>query len=99
DCQLYNVTIEIEDLVGGSVGESLTEAGEYGVKLYPNPSNGNFTISTSETIESIEILNVMGQAVAVSSDANINITLSAGTYFVKVVTAEGNSYIEKMIVK
>jgi hypothetical protein len=41
----------------------------------------------------------MGQAVAVSSDANININLSAGTYFVKVVTAEGNSYIEKMIVK
>ena len=95
DCQLYNVSIK----VAGGVGENLTNSVEKGIKLAPNPSDGEFTITTAETIESIEIMNLMGQIVGVSSDANINVSLSAGTYFVRVITAEGNSYIEKMVVK
>ena len=67
--------------------------------IHVKSGDGEFTITTAETIESIEILNLMGQIVGVSSDANINVSLSAGTYFVRVITAEGNSYIEKMVVK
>ena len=102
DCQLYNVTIDVTPRATTpeeNVGNELTENDAEGVKLAPNPSDGNFTIFTSETIETIEILNLMGQIVAVSSDANIKVNLAEGAYFVRILTAEGNSYIEKMVVK
>jgi hypothetical protein len=53
--------------------------------LYPNPTNGVFTLSSSETVELVEVFNQVGQKVADFGQVNtIDISnLSDGIYTVK----------------
>ena len=73
------------------------------ISAYPNPSNGNFTINSSEKIAQIEIINVLGEKVY-SSQINSekkDINLSPqpkGVYFVK-VQSEGSVYINTIVIQ
>mgnify|MGYP000241745560 CR=1 FL=1 len=55
------------------------------VNIYPNPTNGVFTISSSESIELVEVFNQVGQKVANFGHVNtIDISnLSNGVYTIK----------------
>lgn len=83
-----------------SIGETNIESE---IAIYPNPSNGIFTINTNATpISHIEIYNVLGEIVYQSAfaDAKLEIDLgsqSKGVYFVQIVD-ENNSISNKKII-
>ena len=77
------------------------------VKVYPNPTNGNITISNFQNIESntITIYNVLGKLVKQISvrqnPSKLNLDLSAlddGVYLIKVLDKNGASKTQKLII-
>jgi endonuclease I/chitodextrinase len=70
-------------------------------KMYPNPSNGNFSIDNSNKAFSIEIYNVLGQKVFEIKNADgsaLSVTnLNKGVYLVK-ITDDSKSLIKKLII-
>ena len=70
-------------------------------KMYPNPSNGNFSIDNSNKAFSIEIYNILGQKVFERKNAdgsNLSVTnLNKGVYMVK-ITDDSKSLIKKLII-
>ena len=74
--------------------------------IYPNPTSGNFVISSDKFIMkgNVEILNILGETVFkenISNESKIEISLknvSSGIYFVKVFDGEV-SFCKKLIVE
>ncbi|MBE0649282.1 MAG: T9SS type A sorting domain-containing protein [Bacteroidales bacterium] len=75
-------------------GISNNEAVTGRVEVFPNPSNGLFTVSAEKTIENVELLNQNGVTVysenVNAKKAMLNIRLPRGMYFVKVTLAGEN---------
>ena len=74
------------------------------ISIYPNPSLGIFTLSSSKKILSIEISDVLGNIIFKSVIKNlqpeINISSqSKGIYFVKVTDDKGNFGVKKIILQ
>jgi len=72
-------------------------------KVYPNPTSGNLTISLTDNIKSIEIINLLGENIYCSLTNNnqtkteIDLTsIPKGIYFVKVDNGE-KVFIEKIV--
>ncbi len=71
--------------------------------LYPNPNNGAFTIKSSQLINKVEVVSVLG-AVVYYQEINNSIfqvqlnDLSQGLYFVKLFTDNGTG-LQRIIVK
>ena len=64
------------------------------ISFYPNPINDQLTISTSQTIETIGIYNLLGQHINAFSVDHTTCTIDftekpSGTYFLKVHTNDG----------
>ena len=82
---------------------------EDAVVVYPNPSNGQFTIDVvlgqASTVE-VQVYNLVGEQVFTTTEADVtNLTTDvslenqvAGVYLVKVITANG-THTEKVLVK
>lgn len=74
------------------------------VQVYPNPSNGVFTVSNNDAIEAaVSVVDVTGRVVFVAAPSNENIQVDLsqelpGIYFVNVVRA-GITTVEKVIIK
>jgi len=71
------------------------------ISIYPNPSNGVFTISGIEVNASINIYNAIGELVKSiqSTDNNTTVDLSDysnGIYFIKIKNNKGEA-IQKLI--
>ena len=81
---------------------SRPEAAGNGICLYPNPSQGAFTIEGLQTHATLRFVNLQGQTVAtrqVSGSGRISAAdLAAGLYQVHVQTAEGTS-VQKLVVE
>lgn len=75
------------------------------ISIYPNPNNGMFTISTSASIESlnITIMNALGQTVKTETIKNSNQTtidmsmMSKGVYYLKANTDEGTKLFKVIL--
>ena len=74
------------------------------IAIFPNPTIGNFNIDLGkeQTNVSIEIFNSLGQKIASKNYAytktiNQQINASAGIYFLKISTAEGNFTTAKIV--
>ena len=70
--------------------------------MYPNPSNGNFSINNSNKMYSIEIYSIIGQKILTAKKTALNQKLSAtninkGMYLVK-ITDDSKSLIKKLII-
>jgi hypothetical protein len=73
--------------------------------IYPNPSNGKFTLSMNYSIKSIIILDMFGNSILQKTfnlnDKNIvfdeSINLKSGVYQVKIITEKGFDY-KKLII-
>ncbi|SDH64391.1 Por secretion system C-terminal sorting domain-containing protein [Flavobacterium omnivorum] len=71
------------------------------IAIYPNPSNGTFSVNNSNKMYSIEIYSIIGQKIYSEENSNKSeITLPnsvKGTYLVR-VTIDSNSVIKKLII-
>ncbi|XOV68384.1 MAG: T9SS type A sorting domain-containing protein [Fluviicola sp.] len=81
---------------------SLVETSTALVSLYPNPTEGNFTISSPEPIENVRILDAKGRLIQEidPTDPNIQITLESNTtglYYVIVQLQSGKVSTKKLI--
>jgi hypothetical protein len=69
-------------------------------EIYPNPTNGNITVSGAN-INMVEVYNLCGQKVlSVNGSQNVNIDMSvleSGVYMVKVIENNGNSTVNKVV--
>ncbi|GEQ84724.1 hypothetical protein ULMS_02320 [Patiriisocius marinistellae] len=69
------------------------------VIIYPNPTQTKFNIQTAFAIESLQILNTLGQEIKtaqISADGKVVdvSSLAAGMYFIKVTTAQGTGVFQ-----
>lgn len=68
------------------------------VKIYPNPTNGIFTIDTEIEVKSIEVYNTLGQKILTTAQKNINMENAAnGLYIVNVHATDGTSASYKIV--
>lgn len=81
------------------------KASQLNTKIYPNPSNGNFTVEMKENAQNskMEIYNLMGQNVfnqsINASKTTINSSLKSGIYVVKVVDGNNNVQTNRVTFK
>ena len=75
------------------------------VKFFPNPSQGNVTITNTRNLKTVEIYNILGRLVKrinVAQDTSLNLDLSnfsKGLYLVKMTDINANSKSQKLILK
>ncbi len=98
--------ITIKVFYDNSTGISDNSAGNDAIRIFPNPSSGNFTITFPDITNngSVEIYSVLGERifselVSLTSKKEINLNnISRGIYFVKVYDGE-KYYCKKIIVE
>jgi uncharacterized protein YjdB len=88
----------------GTGGKTAPAEAEGSITIYPNPTDGQLIIDNGElTIENVEIFNVMGQYVylstlGVASTLRFDIShLPTGVYFVRITTENGKIVTKKII--
>ena len=82
----------IHDLAHNDVGENETE----GVSVYPNPVKDRLFVK-AENLESVEVYNLVGQQVAVTSEAVVEMgDLVQGIYFVR-ITSQGRTVTRRVV--
>ena len=90
-----------DNFVISSTSLSTTPFQEQNVSVYPNPAQNVLSVSApNETqITQVSIYNVTGQEVLKTNQTqNINVSaLAAGTYFMKVTSANGTTMTKKLI--
>ncbi|HLG36472.1 MAG TPA: T9SS type A sorting domain-containing protein [Bacteroidia bacterium] len=79
-------------------------ANSISVSVYPNPTDGIFSVRSGEMLSHIEIMNVLGEkifSIPVSNfKSEINITTQpSGIYFMKIVYQDGRVVVRKIIMK
>ena len=83
---------------------SVDEMEKTTLSVYPNPTSGNFTITSSQEIETIRVYNLMGELVLLKEQVNASNlqfnagALAKGVYSVEVKTAIGNA-VSRLIVE
>ena len=83
-----------------SISELTTETK---FQVYPNPSNGNFTVNASTLVNNIRIYNELGMLVKEIEKVNatqfeVNTAFEKGVYFVY-ATSEVGTHVQKLIVE
>lgn len=98
-CNPTNVTLKVTNIVLGTEENTLSN-----LSMYPNPSNGNFTIDLGReyTDVDVQIFNMLGQLISSekydsAKSIQQEINASAGIYFVKVNTAKEGSKTLRVI--
>ncbi len=93
----------VQMLMGSDWGVGVEDNTLTGISVYPNPSNGEFTITNDDNVNSdIVVYDMLGQIVyssAMTAKATVDLsTLGAGTYVVKVSNDNG-TYVENVVIK
>ncbi len=69
--------------------------------IFPNPTNGDFTVQVKESAVKIEVLNGMGVVVKEITPTGLSTTIEleigAGLYHVKVTNDDGESWVSRLI--
>ena len=97
-------SVTSDSVVLAVVTTDLQTLNELGIKLYPNPTNGNFTIAFNKITDeyNVSIVNAAGKVVYTNTmnkrENRLSLNLSAGIYTVRIYNAT-SSHIIKMIVK
>lgn len=70
------------------------------IVLSPNPADNFFKVESAQAISSIEILDFLGCTLyRQEGGETVDVNLPAGAYLVKVVTVDGNTSVQKLMVK
>ncbi len=92
-------TFTARDLADIDVIIGLSDINENAISIYPNPSNGTFTINVNEdfNIELIDIAGKVLQTKTVNSKTTLNIS-EAGVYFLRFSNEKGTT-VKRIVVK
>lgn len=93
-------TSSCQEVIINSVSNNIYEEK---IKLYPNPSNGSFTISADGTIISVKAFDILGELIfekgnISSREINIENELKSGVYLIEIKTDRGQ-FKESFIVR
>ena len=84
-----NVTVNCTGIINSSQNYNL----EINVRLYPNPTDGNLSINTSEKIINIAVYNIIGEKIVCNTKLKNNkidiSSLNDGIYFIETITQKG----------
>jgi fibronectin type 3 domain-containing protein len=96
----YKVSIVKADGVETSKTVSIAGGRIAGFSINPNPASNNITITGISNIKTVSIYDASGRLVQTATNSYISVrNLSAGIYFVTVVTTDGNKTNGKFIKK
>lgn len=106
---LYMIVLNVGDsqfvkkIVYQAGGTSIENLNTSSINIFPNPTDGNFTITTSITIQQIEVINLLGEKVyslrCNTPTQTLHLTtLSKGVYFLRIKTADG-LVMKKMVIE
>ncbi len=95
---------KIDDIV--ITGELISGVNEHvlnNINIYPNPSQGYFTIEANKNIKNIKIYNLLGSCIYQSEQVNEELIyfngFESGIYFVEFTKTDAAIYTTKLIVK
>ncbi len=97
--------ILVDDIkVGVLTGIEENSSADVKVQLTPNPASDYMKVFASDMIQTIKVMNSVGQVVIEevvnANETTLNVsTLNSGIYFVKGTTVDGKSFTEKVIVR
>ncbi len=96
-------TLRDNNMIVQCVGSSNDLGKFYTTSISPNPTDGNFTITSSATIQQIEIINLLGEKIyslrCNTSTQTMHLSsLSKGVYFISIKTAVGLA-MKKVVVE
>lgn len=101
----YNFFISDAGFCTNNVGNNYVKFTEKksAVVIFPNPSDGNFTIKLSKSISNMEIKSITGQTVYENNnllfeEKKLSLNLEKGIYFVVSTNTNGSRYFEKLVV-
>ena len=94
DICLYEVSVPIEvDPFAVGIGNDMLPNG---IRIYPNPTLGNFTIEGA--VGMITIYDIYGRLVLTTNTHTLDISNAAdGIYFVRVTDEQGKVYVGKVV--
>lgn len=97
---VYVDSIVFDNIVPSTLGTADFGYTNNTISLYPNPANDVLNISSSNSITSIEVYDLLGKKVASNnSSSNVNVAaIGKGAYIVKVVQENG-SVVAKQFIK
>jgi hypothetical protein len=86
----------------GSIGINEIDKKLNNIKIYPNPTKGNFTLTSSQQLSKVEIINTLGETIYMSkiNSKQVEIDLSdrsEGIYFVRTYN-NNNIFVDKKII-
>lgn len=104
---VFKDTIPRKKNASASINFAQTQTDERKVTFYPNPVTGNqFTVKANENIKTIEVINLIGQAVLKHENKNVNgevvvyyDNIDRGMYLVKVTFSDNGVIVKKILVK
>jgi uncharacterized delta-60 repeat protein len=100
-CSAFSSTYIMNDV-------GIAETMEGGMKIFPNPNNGSFTLVTSQQGMSatLTVFDVAGKrildrplAATGNSEQALKLDVDAGIYFVQVILADGTLFRERIVVE
>ena len=99
-------TTKIDDIyILGTLATSVDENTQPSVAIFPNPSNGKFTLTSNQQIEQLSVFTILGKAVYTIMMPGMNQTIDLtamgeGIYFVRYqMKGQDKTYVEKIIVQ
>jgi len=97
----YSTVVSITDYVYASFLLLTADIESQGVKIYPNPFTNTINLDTVTPIKTIEVYNILGKRVHVSSKTpnfeNFAPTLTRGIYLLKIINQNGQTSTKKLI--
>lgn len=96
NAKMGTLTITLESVLGSS------DTDLNSLQVFPNPTNGQLTITANNNIKEVEVYNVLGAKVysqrVNATQATIDISsLNSGVYMFRITNSEGNSVVKKVI--